>query len=101
LSKRLDILSIPRDTLVTIPGVGPAKANFAYSYGYGLGKSRKGAEMASRTVSSLLNERIPFYLHLRYEGFIKIIDDLGGIDVDVEEDMNYEDHANKLFIHIK
>ena len=51
--------------------------------------------------AKLLNEKVHYYIHLRYDGFVQLIDDLGGVEVSIEKNMDYEDHANKLYIHFK
>ena len=77
------LLSIPRDTRVKIKGHGFDKINSAYAYG--------GRELTQSTLESLLNTRIDHYIEIDIHGFIKIIDALGGIDIDVEKRMYYED----------
>lgn len=77
------LLSIPRDTRVKIKGYGFDKINSAYAYG--------GRELTQSTVESLLNTHIDHYIEIDIHGFVKIIDALGGIDIDVEKRMYYED----------
>ena len=77
------LLSIPRDTRVKIKGHGYDKINAAYAYG-----DRK---LSQQTVESLLGIKIDHYIVIDVHGFTKIIDALGGIDIDVEKRMYYED----------
>ncbi len=74
--KRASLLSIPRDTLVEIPGHGEDKINAAYAYG--------GEELMIKTVSNFLDAAINHYITIDFDGFIKLIDELGGVDVIVE-----------------
>ena len=77
------LLSIPRDTRVKIKGHGFDKINAAYAYG--------GRKLTQDTVEDLLNTHIDHYIIINVHGFTKIIDALGGIDIDVEKRMYYED----------
>lgn len=93
-TKQVSILSIPRDTRLIIPGhKGQDKVNNAYFYG--------GPELAVRTVENLLEIPIPYYLTVNWAGFIQLVDILGGVDLYVDKDMNYEDPYADLSIHLK
>lgn len=88
------VLSLPRDTRVKIPGYqGLDKINHAYAYG--------GVKLAKQTVANLLRVPIHYYVLLNWQGFIDIIDIIGGIDFYVEQDMDYEDPYADLKIHIE
>ena len=77
------LLSVPRDTRVKIKGHGFDKINAAYAYG--------GRKLTQETIESLLNTHIDHYIKINVHGFTKIIDALGGIDIEVEKRMYYED----------
>ena len=77
------LLSVPRDTRVKIKGHGFDKINAAYAYG--------GRKLTQETIENLLNTHIDHYIKINVHGFTKIIDALGGIDIDVEKRMYYED----------
>lgn len=90
----ISLLSIPRDTKVTIPGrKGYDKVNHAFAYG--------GADLAERTVEEFLRIPINYYVLIDWQAFIKVVDILGGVDLYVENDMNYEDPYANLSIHLK
>ena len=90
----VSLLSIPRDTCVVLPGHRDyEKINAAYAYG--------GTVMAKQTVANLLRVPIHYYALLDWQGFIKVIDMLGGVDLYVEKDMHYEDPYANLVIDIK
>ena len=97
---RVSVLSLPRDTRVHIPGhSGYDKINAAYAYG--------GVKLAKQTVSNLLQVPIDLYMQVDWQGFIQEVAVLGGVDLDVEKNMNYEDpyadleiHLNKGFQHL-
>lgn len=79
----LTLISLPRDTLVEIPGRGYDKLAHAYAYG--------GTELALATVERMLDIPIDHYARLDFQGFEKIVDALGGIDVNIPKRMYYVD----------
>lgn len=93
-SNDVALLSLPRDTRVRITGrQGLDKINHAYAYG--------GVPLAKKTVANLLQVPIHHYVLLNWQGFIDVIDIIGGIEYYVENDMDYEDPYANLKIHIK
>jgi len=66
-------LSIPRDTVASIPGVGVDKINAAYSYG--------GAALTLKTVENFTGIKINHVIVVNLANFPKFIDAIGGIDV--------------------
>lgn len=88
------IISIPRDTRVYIPERDRwDRINAVHAYG--------GPELTVKTVSEFLGVRIDYYIETDFAGFSKIIDTLGGVEIDVEKDMQYTDVAGGLYIDIK
>ena len=79
----VSLLSIPRDTRVKIKRHGYDKINAAYAYG--------GEELSQSTVESLLGIDINHYVIVNTHSFVDLIDALGGIDIEVEDRMQYED----------
>ncbi len=77
------LLSIPRDTRVAIEGNGYDKINHAYAYG--------GYKLSRKSVESLLGMPINHYILIDTKAFERIIDAMGGVDIDVEKRMYYED----------
>ncbi|MDX5892809.1 LCP family protein [Rubrobacter radiotolerans] len=75
------MLAVPRDTLVTIPGVGEGKINAALATG--------GPELATETLSDLTGEPVGYYVVLDFGGVEEIVDALGGITINVEEPIDY------------
>jgi LCP family protein required for cell wall assembly len=73
------LLSIPRDCLVEIPGYGEDKINAAYAYGK--------EELMIRTVSSFLGAEINHYIAVDFDGFVELIDALGGVDITIDRPM--------------
>lgn len=91
-TKNVLILSIPRDTRVEIPGRGMDKINHAYAFG--------GKELISKTVSSFLDIPINFYVIVDFIKFVNIIDELGGVEINIEKEMHYIDKAGGLNINL-
>jgi len=91
-TKDVLILSIPRDTRVEIPGRGMDKINHSYAFG--------GEKLISKTVSSFLDVPIHFYAVVDFNGFVNIIDELGGVEIDVEKEMHYVDKAGGVEINL-
>lgn len=86
IDPRLDqatLLSIPRDTRVKIRGRGYDKINAAFAYG--------GVRLTESTVENFLGIDIDHYILINTNSFVKIIDAIGGVDIDVEKRMFYED----------
>ena len=82
-TNQASLLSVPRDTRVKIKGHGFDKVNAAYAYG----KER----LSQDTVENLLGVNIDHYIIINTKSFKKIIDAIGGIDIDVPKRMHYED----------
>jgi LCP family protein required for cell wall assembly len=78
---RLAYLSIPRDLWVDIPGVGYSKINGAMQNG--------GATLAIRTIDKLLGKRLQVnhVVFVDFNQFVDLIDAVGGITVDVPENI--------------
>src|SRR5215212_736065 len=66
-------LSIPRDTVLDIPGHGRQKINAAYAFG--------GAALSIRTIESYLGIPINHLIEVDFTNFPKLVDALGGVDV--------------------
>ena len=69
-------LSIPRDTLVDIPRVGPSKINAAYAIG--------GASLLIETIKQYLGIEINHVVEIDFKGFPKFVDALGGVNMTFE-----------------
>lgn len=67
------LMSIPRDSWVDIPGHGKSKINAAYSWG--------GPALTVATLEQLLGVPMDHTVIIDFEGFIKVIDALGGVTV--------------------
>lgn len=86
-TNQVALISIPRDLLVQIPGYGWWKINHANSFGEQKNPG-KGGELTKAVISQSFDIPIHYYIRVDFEGFKKIIDDLGGIDIEVENTLN-------------
>lgn len=77
------LFSILRDTYTDIPGHYKTRVNAALALG--------SYKLAMETVSNLLGIDIQYYVFVDFEGFIKLVDALGGIEFEVEKNMYYYD----------
>lgn len=89
---KVNIMSIPRDTKVTIENKAH-KINYAFPHG--------GIELTVKTVSELLDVNIKYYIFVDTAAFRDIIDLLGGVDYYIPADLNYDDPTQNLHIHLK
>ena len=83
LTNQAALLSIPRDTRVKLGARGFDKINAAYAYG--------GVRLSERTVENFLGIDIDHYVIVNTHAFVDLVDAIGGIDIDVEKRMYYED----------
>lgn len=77
---RVNVLSIPRDSRVDVPG-HKYKTKINHSFAYG------GIDLTKRTVSRLLGVPIDYYAVTNFAGFEDIVETLGGVYIDVPKRM--------------
>lgn len=93
-TRKLAVLSVPRDTRTDVPGYGVMKINAANSLG--------GPALSARSVSSLLGGvGIDRYIRINVQGIEKLVDALGGVTVYIPKDMKYQDDSQHLYINLK
>lgn len=92
LTKRVVVLSVPRDTYVPIPGYGTYIINQANKFG--------GPQLAKTVFTNLTGVPIDAYVALSVEAIRTGVEALGGINVCVEKPMRYTDTAAKLDINL-
>lgn len=85
-------VSIPRDTGVYINGKS-RKINYAYNLG--------GMEQMRQTVSDALGIPVDFSVEVNLKAFVKLVDEIGGVDFEVPLNMNYDDPYQDLHIHLQ
>lgn len=95
VTKKAYMFSLLRDTYAPIPGHGSNRINSAIVLG--------GPKLAMRTAGELTGLDIQYYVYTDFEGFVHLIDQIGGIDFEVEKDMHYTSKADgpEYDIHLK
>jgi LCP family protein required for cell wall assembly len=88
VSKTAGMLSIPRDMWVDIPGFGYSKINNAYAFGEMYKLPGGGPGLAIKTVENFLGIPIQYYAQVDFVAFERMIDDIGGICLDVPVKVN-------------
>ena len=89
VNKTVDVVSLPRDTLMS----NGHKLNSSYNNG--------GTEKLRSNIEDMLGIPVDFYVSVDLQGFISLVDQIGGVDFDVPEDMDYDDPYQDLHIHFK
>jgi len=82
------MLSIPRDLQVTIPGYGDDRINTANVYGYRAADPEAGPALLRATIEGNFGIPIDGYVMVDFSVFVKIVDALGGIEVDVPKTLH-------------
>ena len=89
-NQAITCVSIPRDTGVYIDGKSQ-KVNAAYGKG--------GMTLLADTVSDALGIPVDFTVEVSLKAFVKLVDEIGGVDFYVPLNMNYDDPYEDLHIH--
>ncbi|GBR76668.1 cell envelope-related transcriptional attenuator [Candidatus Termititenax persephonae] len=92
-TKYIGVLSIPRDCRIPVPGHGQTKINHAYAYG--------GQKLLREAVSNYLQTPIHYYIEMDVNGLVTLVDQIGGVPINVEKRMYYVDYAGDLFIDLQ
>ena len=89
------LLSIPRDLWVEIPNHGYNKINQAYQLGEANHELEGGAGLAMETVESFLDISIPYYALVDFNAFVRLVDEIGGVKIDVPEPIKIDPLGEK------
>jgi LCP family protein required for cell wall assembly len=89
-SKTAGMLSIPRDLWVPIPGYGENRINSANFIGDRDRYPGGGPALAVKTLEYNFGVSVHYYVLIDFDGFEKIIDTIGGVDVNVERTLHDE-----------
>ncbi|MBO5149811.1 MAG: LCP family protein, partial [Anaerotignum sp.] len=82
---QIKLISVARDTYVSVPGYYNTKINHAYAYG--------GPELAIQTLNENFGMDIKDYVTVNFESLADIIDEMGGVMIDVTEEERYQVNA--------
>lgn len=97
--KLADVISVPRDTYNEVEGRNAAdqrKINAVYGFKGDLG----GPNGLRREVSKILGVPIDYYVEVDYEAVAKVVDAVGGVEVEVPYKLDYDDNYCKPPLHI-
>ncbi len=84
--KKAVLLWIPRDTKWESNKYGTQKINASNSFG--------GPELCRDALEELLDIKIDYYVQLNFDAFRKVVDELGGVEINVEQRLYHEDPEN-------
>lgn len=96
-TQKATLLSIPRDTYT---GTNPAKAT-AYQKINSIYSRKKDPQDVLDAVNDITGLNLQYYVIVKTEGFIKLVDAIGGVTFNVPIDMDYDDTSQDLHIHLK
>ena len=88
VDKTIKLISIPRDTYVSVAGHGKTKINHAYAYGK--------EQLALKTINSNFGLNISEYVTINFKGLINVINKIGGIELNISK--AEKDYINE-FVH--
>ncbi len=91
-SKHIGVISVPRDSRIPVEGHGKTKTNHAYAFG--------GINLLRQSLAEYLGIPIPYYVELEIQGLKDIVDEIGGVELNVEKRMYYVDKAGDLYIDL-
>jgi LCP family protein required for cell wall assembly len=74
------LMSIPRDSIVEVPGHGTTKINAAFAFG--------GPELLVQTIETNTGIRVDDYVEIGFGGFVNVVDAVGGIEICPDQAMN-------------
>ncbi len=87
---RVSMLSVPRDTRVLISGRARKINEILPRYGQNVLRS---------LLEDLLNIQISRFVEVDFQGFINVIDAVGGVEIEIDRPMHYDDNWGKVHIH--
>ena len=107
---KIDLISIPRDTLVTVSTehfnlmqeeYPEAKSKeMQVNHIHHFTGVEKGPQVLTEELESLLDIKLDYYVRVDFDAFKYFVDSIGGIEFDVPQDMDYDDPTQDLAIHL-
>ncbi len=94
VNQKIGMVSIPRDTAVAREWSSMPKINAAFH------SKKAGPEVLKQEIKNTFGIPIDYYVHVDLKGFVALVDELGGVDIEVPLDMNYDDPYQDLHIHL-
>ncbi|MFQ5400064.1 MAG: LCP family protein [Anaerolineae bacterium] len=90
-------LSLPRDLWVKIPGFEPNRINQAYYLGQVYEYPGGGPALAMETVETTLGVTLDYYVSINFDAFIEVVDLIGGIEVNVPENISDPTYPDRCY----
>ncbi len=84
---QVSMLSIPRDLWVSVPGYGENRINTAHYFAE-LNDPGTGLKAADQVVEGNLGVKVNYVVRIKFDGFVDVIDAMGGVDIDLPVDMS-------------
>lgn len=103
---QVDIVSIPRDTKINLPGYRFRRINEVFAYHFA---QKRGAHVAAEKVCEAVGHLFikagavltpTYYVQVDFDGFRRLVDRLGGVTLSVDEPMDYDDNAGDFHVHL-
>lgn len=103
---QVDIVSIPRDTKINLPGYRFRRINEVFAYHFA---QKRGAHVAADKVCEAVGHLFvkagavltpTYYVQVDFNGFRRLVDRLGGVTLSVDEPMDYDDNAGDFHVHL-
>lgn len=91
VEQTVGMISIPRDTAVNRSWRNDPKINGAYA--------GAGVDVLKEEIKQTFGIPIDYYIYIKLDGFVALVNELDGVDVYIPEDMNYDDPFQDLHIH--
>ena len=99
--KSINLVSLPRDSMTLTTAGDHAKLNSAFGRNDGKADPENGMEELMGYVADIIGYRPDGYMLISLDGFVDIVDIMGGVEFDVPQDMFYEDPSQDLYIDLK
>ncbi len=77
------MISFPRDLWVEVPGYWETRINSAHVIGDAKEYPGGGPALAKKTVENFIGQPVDYYVRINFEGFRKLLEEIGCIDIDV------------------
>ncbi|RXT04097.1 LCP family protein [Ammoniphilus sp. CFH 90114] len=110
-NSKVSMVSIPRDMKVRLPELNKrVKANEVFNYGEHIKKQAEkknktsdtdGSTLSKEMAGSLFDIPVDHYILVDFQSFMALVDEVGGIHVEVERDMIYNDPTDNTHINLR
>jgi polyisoprenyl-teichoic acid--peptidoglycan teichoic acid transferase len=97
VAQTVAMVSLPRDLWVKIPGFEVDRINQAHYLGEALEYPGGGPALAVETVEAFLGLPIDYYVTINFDAFIRIVDQIGGIEIEVPESINDPTYPDRCY----